>query len=521
MKRQFQNIIPIITASPFNVLACGERFGKRWLLKGLKPEYADKKLYLDLLSKEFDIALRLHHPDIVGVMSIERVDPLGLCIVEEWIDGITLDQWLTQQHSSKEKLNTLQELLRAVAHCHDMQVTHRDLKPSNIMITSDGYHVKIIDFGLSDTDSYSSLKGAAGTAHYVAPEVLDRHKTADARSDIYSLGKIMEVMKLPKRYNSIVSKATSINPDDRYPGASLLLEALQHTATSSHRNKMLTIAAVAVAALCVAAFFLGYNFNYNSGTTQLAANQSTEIPGWTLGDYTALSRDTTLTAVNIVEKGFTVFINNPGSINFARNIPESEAVDLGLSVLWAPFNIGASGSHLMAPGAMICAGTRDPCAVFNGYCYGNHSLDSTASFEGTRFDAAHVLWGGRWRLPLKSDFQELIKKCTWKYISNPRTLPGYLVTGPNGNSIFLPLAGFRYEMRFFSVGQTGYYFTASRVNDTDSTGTIPIGTDALILTEDNIFIQAQSTLNGFSIRPVIDKGPHRINEFYNIKRPDE
>ena len=173
----------------FNLLARGERYGQQWLLKGLKPEFAQKKLYIDLLRKEFDIAMQLHHPNIVGVVSLKRVEALGsLCIVEEWIDGVTLQQWLAGKHSLDEKLHVLRQLLTAIKHCHSMQVIHRDLKPSNIMITREGNQVRIIDFGLSDTNSYSSLKAAAGTVHYVAPEILETDGEITAQADIYSLG---------------------------------------------------------------------------------------------------------------------------------------------------------------------------------------------------------------------------------------------------------------------------------------------------------------------------------------------
>ena len=518
MKEQFQNITPIVTASQFNVLASGERFGKRWLLKGLKPEYADKRLYIDLLSKEFDIAMRLHHPGIVGVVSIERINQLGLCIVEEWIDGVTLDQWITQPHTPQEKLNTLQELLRAVAHCHALQIIHRDLKPTNIMITREGQHVKIIDFGLSDTDSYSSLKGAAGTAHYVAPEVLEAPNDIDARSDIYSLGKIMEDMKLPKQYRAIISQATYSSPLGRYHSATQLLDAIQQVSRHSRRNKHLAFAVIAATVLCIAAFFAGYNYNFNSGKSQLATTSLLEIPGWTRGDSMSLARDTSLMMIEVPEKDFSVFVPNPGTDKLPTHIPESEAVDLGLNVDWAPFNVGASATYLLTPGMMFNGGMENPFTVLASFCYGDHSPKRNESFEGTRFDAAHNLWGGKWRMPIVEDFKELVDKCHWQFIDQPGTLPGYLVTGPSKKSIFLPLAGFRYENRYFSIGDIGYYWTATRAQPKEDW---KLAMMAFIINDDMIIFQPLGILNGFSIRPVIDKRPHKINSFYNLPCSNE
>ena len=73
------------------------------------------------------------------------------------------------------------------------QVVHRDLKPRNVMVTSNGGYVKLIDFGLADTDSHAILKQPAGTLRYIAPEQA-RLAQADVRNDIYSLGVMMQEM---------------------------------------------------------------------------------------------------------------------------------------------------------------------------------------------------------------------------------------------------------------------------------------------------------------------------------------
>lgn len=69
-----------------------------------------------------------------------------------------------------------------------MQVVHRDLKPGNVVITTNGHNAKILDFGLSDTDSYGILKQPAGTEEYMAPEQRCSH-VPDCRNDLFSLGK--------------------------------------------------------------------------------------------------------------------------------------------------------------------------------------------------------------------------------------------------------------------------------------------------------------------------------------------
>lgn len=493
----------------FNLLARGERYGQQWLLKGLKPEFAQKKLYIDLLRKEFDIAIQLHHPNIVGVVSLEKVEALGsLCIVEEWIDGIMLQQWLAGKHSLNEKLHVLRQLLTAVKHCHSLQVIHRDLKPSNIMITCEGNQVRIIDFGLSDTDRYSSLKAAAGTVHYVAPEILETDGEITAQADIYSLGMIMKDMDLPKRYNNVIDKAVAVNREARFSNIAQVQEAIESARNRNTQKKWLVTTIVAVVMLCLAAFWSGYHFN-----TKLFRGQTASIARSNFdseqhhADSLALASDTTLTTMTVAEKGLKFFYPKPGVALAVSPIAESDAVDLGLSVDWAPCNIGAERTMgRLMPGAFLRT-MPNPYQVLN---YGRDYPDSIfvrnqPSLEGSLNDVAVRLWYGRWRLPLNSDFYELIERCQWQYIEPPSDLPGYLVTGPNGNRIFLPLGGFLYGTHYFSIAERGYYWSSSLspagINDPKEW--------ALVLDRYMVQIEPHSRLNGFLVRPVIDKRPQK------------
>ena len=158
------------------------------MLKGLKEPYRQDSVYRLMLQKEFDIMSQLQHPMIVSVYSLEEVWGLGLCIVMEWIDGITLKEWLQQkEHTQEQHRHVADMMLDALAYVHSRQAQHRDLKPSNILITHNGQYLKLIDFGLSDTDSHAILKADAGTEGYMAPE---------GSSDIYSLGCILREMEL-------------------------------------------------------------------------------------------------------------------------------------------------------------------------------------------------------------------------------------------------------------------------------------------------------------------------------------
>jgi serine/threonine protein kinase len=158
------------------------------MLKGLKESYRNDAVYQVLLQKEYEITSQLQYPMVVSVFSVEEVEGFGPCIVMEWIEGLTLKEWLAQgNHSRKQRRHVADMLLEALAYVQSRQTQHRDLKPSNIMLTHDGQHLKLIDFGLSDTDSHTILKAPAGTEGYMAP---------DEPSDIYSLGRILRELRL-------------------------------------------------------------------------------------------------------------------------------------------------------------------------------------------------------------------------------------------------------------------------------------------------------------------------------------
>lgn len=172
----------------YSLLVRAKRHGRWWMLKGLKEPHRQDTIYQTLLQKEYEITSQLQHPMVVSAFSFEEVEGLRSCIVMEWIEGLTLKEWLAQgKHSRKQRRHVANMLMEALAYVQSRQTQHRDLKPSNIMLIHDGLHLKLIDFGLSDTDNYAILKAPAGTEGYMAP---------DGPSDIYSLGCILRELRL-------------------------------------------------------------------------------------------------------------------------------------------------------------------------------------------------------------------------------------------------------------------------------------------------------------------------------------
>lgn len=215
-----------VSTSPTHVLTRAKRHGRWYALKSLAPDVADQTVYQEMLRKESEITMRLQHPGVVQAVNIEDVQPLGRCIVMEWVDGTDLEHWLAKSPSRAERHKAFEQLLDAVAYLHDMGIVHRDLKPANVMITAVGHNVKIIDFSLADTGSHAEFKQPAGTTGYISPE---QAQTAvpDVRNDIYSLGVIIEQMDLGRRYAHAASKC-QFPANRRYQSVSELKLALRH-----------------------------------------------------------------------------------------------------------------------------------------------------------------------------------------------------------------------------------------------------------------------------------------------------
>ena len=111
---QFSDFTPI-PCKGFNILCKAKRYGRWWVLKGLKEPYRQDENYKNLLHKEFDILISLQHPNIVSAYSMEEIPEMGTCIVMEWIDGITLEHWSGRKTEGED---IFLQLLDAVHYIH-------------------------------------------------------------------------------------------------------------------------------------------------------------------------------------------------------------------------------------------------------------------------------------------------------------------------------------------------------------------------------------------------------------------
>ena len=198
-------------------------------IKILKEEYRNHREFMRRFRNESRAIAMLSHPNIVRVFDVSFGDQIQY-IVMEYIDGITLKEYISQQKRIrwKEAVYFTQQILYALQHAHEKGIIHRDIKPQNILLLKDGT-IKVTDFGIarfSNDDGRTLTDKAIGSVHYIAPEQA-RGAVTDEKTDVYSVGIMLYEMltgQLPFDGENAVSVAimqmqseakrpTELNPD--------------------------------------------------------------------------------------------------------------------------------------------------------------------------------------------------------------------------------------------------------------------------------------------------------------------
>ena len=150
------------------------------------------------------------------------------------------------------------------------------------------------------------------------------------------------------------------------------------------------------------------------------------------------------------------------------------AVDLGLpsGLLWASCNVGAEspeeyGDYFAWGETETKSDYSSSTSVTYGLSISELESRGIIGADGNltaAYDAATANWGGNWRMPTLDEMKELLDECTWEW-TTMNGVYGRKVTGPNGNSIFLPAAGYRYGTSLYFAGSYGYYWSATPYSD--------------------------------------------------------
>ena len=215
---------------------------------------------------------------------------------------------------------------------------------------------------------------------------------------------------------------------------------------------------------------------YGSEVTVVATpDENCDFIGWFVGESEEpVSTDAEYTFI-VTEEDTTL------TAKFSkRPLPVGEAIDLGLpsGTKWANMNVGASAPEeyggYYAWGETEekndyswstykwCNGSDD---TMTKYCIdSDYGTVDNKTVLGPEDDVAHVKWGGSWRMPTLDEQDELRNNCTWTWTTQ-NGVNGYNVTGPNGNSIFLPAAGSSYGTEKYDIELCGGYWSSSLYSD--------------------------------------------------------
>ena len=239
-------------------------------------------------------------------------------------------------------------------------------------------------------------------------------------------------------------------------------------------------------------------------------NDNKTTNGEGLGSFTSnlsnLASQTTyyVRAYAINEVG-TAYGEEVSFTTLERNANGREYVDLGLRVKWATCNVGATSPEeygdYFAWGETMTKETytEDNCPTY-GVSKSELQSQGIIDSEGnltSQYDAAQTNWGGSWRMPTKAELEELLDECTWTW-TKQNSVNGYKVTGPNGNSIFLPAAGYRSGSSLYGAGGYGDYWSSTPYDYYDY--------DAYFLGfgSSNHVMRSNYRILGLSVRPILE-----------------
>jgi eukaryotic-like serine/threonine-protein kinase len=174
--------------------ATDEELKRTVALKVLPKEKAENPTLVKRFKSEAQASAHLNHQNIVRVFDHGEVDGY-LYIAMEYVSGVDVHELMERQGvlSPKRSMDIVRQVTLALQHAYEQNIVHRDIKPSNLMIDKEGT-IKLADMGLarcmSDTESTALTQAGStvGTVDYMSPEQARDSKSADTRSDMYSLG---------------------------------------------------------------------------------------------------------------------------------------------------------------------------------------------------------------------------------------------------------------------------------------------------------------------------------------------
>ena len=214
------------------------------IIKKLKEDFWQDKGIVHRFKREFDITKSLN--DLPFIIKVYDYNSNNYSYTMEEAELTLEDYIIDNDLNDDNKINVIRQFLQAIKVVHERDIIHRDISPNNIFIISG--MLKIADFGLGKDlnilNSHQTLyTNAVGQFSYCAPEQFMMLKEGDKRSDVFSLGRLINFVmtKDPRNDNhmfrTLVNKATNENPVHRFENAGELLEKLNNTIEYNKNTK--------------------------------------------------------------------------------------------------------------------------------------------------------------------------------------------------------------------------------------------------------------------------------------------
>ena len=220
VSKDYENIKPFYASTHGNSrLFTASYNGKKVILKALKAEHANDPKCRQNLKKEYELTSELDHKFIRKALGFETIQGLGDCIVLEYIDGKSLAEHVRVGTLNEKQIKSvLVDICDGLNYMHQRMIIHCDLKPENIMVTANDCRAKIIDIGLPETEYKTDRELLIKENEFIAPELI-KGEECDPRSDVYSLGKIIEFIgerNLLSQFSSVATHCTQFSREQRF-----------------------------------------------------------------------------------------------------------------------------------------------------------------------------------------------------------------------------------------------------------------------------------------------------------------
>ena len=422
----------------------------------------------------------MQHQNIVRVTDVFEENGTAYYVMD-YVDGESLQQKVKNEGALSETiaLKYIRQIADALKYVHGQNRLHLDIKPGNIMVNSMDNAI-LIDFGASkqydevDGENTSTLLGK--TPGYAPIEQMSNNvKQFTPATDIYSLGA------------TLYKLLTGVTPPDATEIFNEGLEELPESISKSTNDAVMKAMELRVKnrPQTIDAF-LEMLDNTTVESTQIQDVNKKE----NIVEKTSVSEECPQIEESITDECEETQIAPEYDVNKS----DEHAVDLGLSVKWCDTNLGATKES----GFGYYFGWSDPSGELKVADIKHYpSATPPQCICNTEYDMALAVAGKGWRMPTKQEFDELQNQCKWSWFTTADGVSGCKVTGRNGNSIFLPAAGFRTEETEKSQNMSGHYWSGDLSK-------YPEEACALFFNQQGPKDWKTRRYFGFSVRPVKD-----------------